>query len=151
MEAGVIPEDELDTYGVDDSRLQMSGMASYTPGMEITGGSLGHGLGIAVGMAMGLKRKASRPRHSAGPDRPLRSRTRSSRAWRPPVDPNSAVRGLIRSAAALVHPFSTNMPTAPATAVACVVSIRIDRRLRKKNRSAPRGTLISAGNGAKIG
>ena len=37
----------------------MSGMASYTPGMEITGGSLGHGLGIAVGAALGLKRKNS--------------------------------------------------------------------------------------------
>ena len=37
----------------------MSGMAAYTPGMEITGGSLGQGLGIAVGMALGLKRKKS--------------------------------------------------------------------------------------------
>ena len=37
----------------------MSGMAAYTPGMEITGGSLGHGLGIAVGMALGLRRKSS--------------------------------------------------------------------------------------------
>ena len=37
----------------------MSGMAAYTPGMEITGGSLGHGLTIAVGMALGLKRKQS--------------------------------------------------------------------------------------------
>ncbi|MCP1536535.1 transketolase [Methylorubrum extorquens] len=59
IEAGIIPEDELGTYGSDDSRLPMSGMAAYTPGMEITGGSLGHGLGIAVGMALGLKRKAS--------------------------------------------------------------------------------------------
>lgn len=57
MEAGILPENELETYGMDDSRMPMSGMASYTPGMEITGGSLGHGLGIAVGMAMGLKRK----------------------------------------------------------------------------------------------
>ncbi len=57
MEAGILPEEELETYGMDDSRIPMSGMASYTPGMEITGGSLGHGLGIAVGMAMGLKRK----------------------------------------------------------------------------------------------
>jgi transketolase len=57
IEAGIIPEGEIETYGMDDSRLPMSGMASYTPGMEITGGSLGHGLGIAVGMAMGLKRK----------------------------------------------------------------------------------------------
>ncbi len=60
MEAGILPEDELETYGMDDSRMPMSGMASYTPGMEITGGSLGHGLGIAVGMAMGLKRKSSK-------------------------------------------------------------------------------------------
>lgn len=59
MEAGILPEDELETYGMDDSRMPMSGMASYTPGMEITGGSLGHGLGIAVGMALGLKRKGS--------------------------------------------------------------------------------------------
>lgn len=59
IEAGVIPEDELLSYGGDDSRLPMSGMAAYTPGMEITGGSLGHGLGIAVGMALGLKRKKS--------------------------------------------------------------------------------------------
>ena len=59
IEAGIIPEDELETYGTDDSRLPMSGMAAYTPGMEITGGSLGHGLGIAVGMALGLKRKKS--------------------------------------------------------------------------------------------
>lgn len=57
IEAGILPDDELETYGMDDSRMPMSGMASYTPGMEITGGSLGHGLGIAVGMAMGLKRK----------------------------------------------------------------------------------------------
>ena len=60
IEAGILPEDELDTYGSDDSRLPMSGMAAYTPGMEITGGSLGQGLTIAIGMALGLKRKASK-------------------------------------------------------------------------------------------
>ena len=54
IEAGILPEDELETYGSDDSRLPMSGMAAYTPGMEITGGSLGHGLG-------------DRGRHGAGP------------------------------------------------------------------------------------
>lgn len=57
MEAGILPQEELMTYGMDDSRMPMSGMASYTPGMEITGGSLGQGLGIAAGMALGLKRK----------------------------------------------------------------------------------------------
>lgn len=59
IEAGIIPEEELETYGCDDSRLPMSGMAATTPGMEITGGSLGHGLPIAVGVALGLKRKNS--------------------------------------------------------------------------------------------
>lgn len=60
IEAGIIPEDELESYGSDDSRLPMSGMAAYTPGMEITGGSLGHGLALAVGFCLGLKRKQSK-------------------------------------------------------------------------------------------
>ncbi len=59
IEAGIIPEAELETYGSDESRLPMSGMASYTPGMEMSGGSLGLGLSIAVGMCLGLKRKGS--------------------------------------------------------------------------------------------
>ncbi|WP_394689374.1 transketolase [Hoeflea sp.] len=59
IEAGILPEDEIETYGMDNSRMPMSGMAAYTPGMEITGGSLGQGLGIAVGAALGLKRKKS--------------------------------------------------------------------------------------------
>ena len=57
IEAGIIAESELETYGSDDSRLPMSGMATYTPGMEMSGGSLGHGLPIAVGMALGLRHK----------------------------------------------------------------------------------------------
>jgi transketolase len=57
MEAGIVPESELETYGSDDSRLPMSGMASYTPGMEMSGGSLGQGLAIGVGMALALKHK----------------------------------------------------------------------------------------------
>lgn len=59
IEAGIIPAEELETYGGDESRLPMSGMAAYTPGMEMSGGSLGLGLSIAVGKAMGLKRKGS--------------------------------------------------------------------------------------------
>ena len=59
IEAGILPENELETYGADGSRMPMSGMAAYTPGMEITGGSLGHGLGIAVGAALGLRHKGS--------------------------------------------------------------------------------------------
>src|SRR2546426_10020859 len=57
IEGGIIQESELETYGSDDSRLPMSGMATYTPGMEMSGGSLGHGRPIAVGMALGLRQK----------------------------------------------------------------------------------------------
>src|SRR5580658_10267104 len=53
-EAGVFPIDELDTYGADGSRLEMSG-SEFTPGFEMTGGSLGHGLPQAIGMAAGLR------------------------------------------------------------------------------------------------
>ncbi|SIS99124.1 transketolase [Insolitispirillum peregrinum] len=59
IEAGIIPQDELETYGSDDSRLPMSGMAAYTPGMEMSGGSLGLGLALTVGRCLGLKRKGS--------------------------------------------------------------------------------------------
>jgi transketolase len=59
IQAGIIPESELDTYGGDDSRLPMSGMATYTPGMEISGGSLGQGLAIGVGIALGLRHQGN--------------------------------------------------------------------------------------------
>jgi len=52
--AGVFPVGELDTYGADGARLEMSG-SEATPGFEMTGGSLGHGLSQAVGMALGLR------------------------------------------------------------------------------------------------
>jgi transketolase len=53
-EAGIIPVEELSTYGADGSRLEMSTLDS-TPGVEMIGGSLGHGLGQAVGQALGLR------------------------------------------------------------------------------------------------
>ncbi|GIX23986.1 MAG: transketolase [Caldimonas sp.] len=59
IEAGILPESELETYGSDDSRLPMSGMATYTPGMEISGGSLGQGLAIGVGMALALRHRGN--------------------------------------------------------------------------------------------
>lgn len=53
-EAGIIPVDELVTYGADNSRLEMSTLDT-TPGVEVIGGSLGHGLGQGVGQALGLR------------------------------------------------------------------------------------------------
>jgi len=61
VEAGTLPEAELNTYGADDSRLEMSTLDT-TPGVEIIGGSLGHGLGQAAGIALALKTQKSAAR-----------------------------------------------------------------------------------------
>jgi len=60
-EAGIIPVDELVTYGADNSRLEMSTLDT-TPGVEVIGGSLGHGLGQGVGQALGLRLDRSEAR-----------------------------------------------------------------------------------------
>lgn len=57
IEAGILPEEEIETYGGDDSRLPISSQPAYTPGIEIAGGTLGHGLGIAVGSALSMRRR----------------------------------------------------------------------------------------------
>lgn len=54
-ELGVIGLDDLASYGADGSPLEMSTMEGRLPGIEMTGGSLGHGLGIAVGAALGYR------------------------------------------------------------------------------------------------
>ena len=53
-EAGYLEAAELPSYGLNGSRLPMSTFDDI-PGVEMVGGSLGHGLGQAVGMAIGLK------------------------------------------------------------------------------------------------
>lgn len=60
-EAGIIPVEELVTYGADNSRLEMSTLDT-TPGVEVIGGSLGHGLGQGVGQALGLRLDRSEAR-----------------------------------------------------------------------------------------
>src|SRR5256714_14160870 len=59
IEAGILPEDERESYGSDDSRLPMSGMAAYPPGMEMTGGSLGHRPPGGVGVFLRVERQKS--------------------------------------------------------------------------------------------
>jgi transketolase len=51
-EYGIYSHDNLKTYCDDGSILDMSAN-EYSPGFEITGGALGHGLSLAVGMALG--------------------------------------------------------------------------------------------------
>ncbi len=57
-EIGWIGEDAVNGYFADGSMLK--GLSdSRVPGLEVTSGSLGHGLSIAVGMALGARRNES--------------------------------------------------------------------------------------------
>ena len=123
IEAGIIPEDELETYGADDSRLPMSGMAAYTPGMEISAARSATAWRSAVGMALGPASARARPRSSttccptaswtrARPGRrrcrpritarqPRRHRRRQQPAGRRPVDADAGLRAAGRQVARL--------------------------------------------------
>jgi transketolase len=52
---GFFPLDWLDTMGAWTSRLGYHPDRTLVPGVEIGSGSLGHGLGLAVGIALGLR------------------------------------------------------------------------------------------------
>ena len=55
---GWIKEDQIKNYLKDGTDL--FGLSEdHTPGMDVSGGSLGHGLAVATGMAYGLMRKGS--------------------------------------------------------------------------------------------
>lgn len=51
---GYLSEASLDEFGLNGAELALSTFDDL-PGVEITGGSLGHGLGQAVGMALGYR------------------------------------------------------------------------------------------------
>lgn len=53
-ELGILSDEETESYALNGSALPMSTFDT-TPGIEITSGSLGHGLGQGVGMALGLR------------------------------------------------------------------------------------------------
>jgi transketolase len=61
-ELGVLSEAELDTYGADGSAVAMSTERGLQRGVELTGGSLGHGLGVAAGLAAGRRLRSERGR-----------------------------------------------------------------------------------------
>jgi transketolase len=56
---GFIPADWLDDWATFDSPLGMHPDRVLVPGIEIGSGSLGHGLPVAVGMALGMRAKGS--------------------------------------------------------------------------------------------
>ena len=53
---GILPIDVLPTFGAFDSPLGHHPDRTLVPGAEISSGSLGHGLGIAVGMVLAKRR-----------------------------------------------------------------------------------------------
>ena len=60
---GFVPIDELSRFGSYGSLLGYHPDRALVPGVEISSGSLGHGLPIAVGVALGLRAQGrSRPR-----------------------------------------------------------------------------------------
>jgi transketolase len=57
-ELGWLKDADLDAYFSNGTR--MKGLSdAHVPGLEVTSGSLGHGLSVAVGLALGFKRLAS--------------------------------------------------------------------------------------------
>ena len=56
-EAGHLGDYDLDSYGADGTVLIMSTHEGHPPLVELTGGSLGHGLGVASGLAVGNRMK----------------------------------------------------------------------------------------------
>ncbi len=61
-EAGFIPEHWLKTYQHSDSRLPGHPVRQKTPAIELNTGALGHGLPVAVGMALAAKMSGSTKR-----------------------------------------------------------------------------------------
>ena len=55
---GVLPQSEWDAWGKSPSALRVFGNKSI-PGIDVTSGSLGHGIGVGAGMAMAHKRSGS--------------------------------------------------------------------------------------------
>ena len=53
---GYFPEEELEQFGVDGSRL-LTHVSHKVPGVELSTGSLGHGLPVACGKALAAKKR----------------------------------------------------------------------------------------------
>ncbi|WP_343598852.1 transketolase [Mycobacterium sp.] len=58
-EHGLLSAAQLSTYGVDGSPLTLGAEPGQVPGVEFAGGSLGQGLGVAGGLAWGLRHRGS--------------------------------------------------------------------------------------------
>lgn len=61
-ERGFIPEDILKEYCIDGGRLPGHSTMRCVPGVEVSTGSLGHGLSMGIGMAIAAKHDGSKHR-----------------------------------------------------------------------------------------
>lgn len=62
FQKGIISSDEIESYFQDGSKLK--GLSSvHCPGIEVSGGSLGHGITVATGIALADKLRGSRKRN----------------------------------------------------------------------------------------
>ncbi len=59
---GFFPKKHLSRYENDDAVLPGHSTRQCVPGIEVSAGSLGHGLSMAAGMAYGIKKRTARPR-----------------------------------------------------------------------------------------
>ena len=58
FELGWLTDDDLDRYFADGTRLK--GLSdAHVPGLEVTSGSLGHGLSVGVGLALAAQRRGT--------------------------------------------------------------------------------------------
>jgi transketolase len=80
---GFFPESWLSDWASWDSPLGHHPDRNLVPGVEISSGSLGHGLPLAVGTALGLRRRASRPApsYSSGMRSSTRAATTRRSSW----------------------------------------------------------------------
>lgn len=62
-EAGFFPVEWLETYQHANSHLPGHPVRQKTPGIELNTGALGHGLPVAVGLALAAKKKQQHPPH----------------------------------------------------------------------------------------
>lgn len=62
VERGLIPKEELETFEILGSRLQGHVDSIWLPWVELTTGSLGQGLSVALGVAMGAERRGKEVR-----------------------------------------------------------------------------------------
>ena len=86
-ELGFFPPAEFETYGADGARL-MGHVSHHVPGVELSTGSLGHGLPVACGLALGLP--ASRDVFCVLGRRRARTRARTGRPRCSPPTTGSA-------------------------------------------------------------